>query len=169
MWRTQTASGSLASTETLSGLPSARRSAVQGLSFFLPASLCSEGLPNRSANRYAARVDASTPRKFAGRDAGSLWTSPGTASQEWSLGQRPGSGQGSASLVLDDETKARRFPRACAAVSRRSLQLRALLTRADGPLAGQAANSAAAPPAAEHEHISPVSRAGQGWRSSREP
>jgi len=91
-----------------------RRSVLEGQSVFLPASLCSQELPNRPPGLYAGQVDASRLRKLAGRDAGSLRKSPGTASREWSRGQQPGSGQGSAAnqidpLVLDDETKARQF------------------------------------------------------------
>ena len=90
-----------------------RRSVLEGQSVFLSASVCSQELPT-PPGPYAGQVDASRLRKFTGRDAGSLWKSPETASREWSRGQQPGSGQGSTANeidppVLDDETKARQF------------------------------------------------------------
>jgi RNA polymerase sigma-70 factor (ECF subfamily) len=91
-----------------------RRSVLEGQSVFLPASLCSQELLSRPPSPYAGQVDASRLRKLTGCDAGSLCKSPGTESREWSRGQQPGSGQGSAAneidpLVLDDETKTRQF------------------------------------------------------------
>jgi RNA polymerase sigma-70 factor (ECF subfamily) len=91
-----------------------RRSVLEGQPVFLPVSFCSQELLNRPPSPYAGQVDASRLRKLADRDAGSLWKSPETASREWSRGQQPGSGQGSATNeidppVLDDETKARQF------------------------------------------------------------
>lgn len=91
-----------------------RRSVLEWQPVFLPASLCSQELLSRPPSPYVGQVDASRLRKLADRDAGSLWKSPETASREWSHGQQPGSGQGSATneidpLVLDDETKARQF------------------------------------------------------------
>lgn len=91
-----------------------RRSVPEGQPLFLPASMCSPEPLNRPPGPYAGQVDASRLRKLAGRDARSLWNSPGTASQEWSRGQQPDSAQSSVANqidppVLDDETKARQF------------------------------------------------------------
>jgi RNA polymerase sigma factor (sigma-70 family) len=91
-----------------------RRSLLEGQPVFPPASFCSQELLNRPPSAYVGQVDGSSLRKLAGRDNGSLWKSPGTASRAWSRGQLPGSGQGSATNeidppVLDDETKARQF------------------------------------------------------------